>query len=421
MKLNDRNVSASKPELQPGETDVIFFDDDMPGFGLRVRASGSRTWVFQYSRNGRARKMTLGKYPGMTAQAAREIVAPLYHQVGLGRDPASEKQQAQVDHDSFGDVVALYLAAKRADIQKDDYRERTYVETARYLNKYARSLHTTQLAKVTRRDIADLLSKVVRDHGSAAANRTRSNLSALFTWAIKEGKAEANAVLGTAKREEKSRDRVLTDAELAAIWNALPDGDYSRIVRLLMLTGQRREEIGGLRWSEIAGDTINLPPNRTKNGLAHFVPLAAPARDILTTQPRGERDHVFGRGDGEGGFAGWSAAKASLDTQLADREFIYPNRRDIPEKMRPWTLHDLRRTCATGMAELGVQPHIVELVLNHISGHKGGIAGVYNRAVNGKERREALELWAKHVSALVGEGKKSGPFAVIADALPAAA
>src|SRR5262249_56400278 len=106
---------------------------DIPGFGWRVRLSVSRTWVFQYSRNGRARKMTLGKFPGITAQEARELVKPLYHQVQLGRDPASEKQQAQIDHDSFGDVVALYLAAKKADIEKGDYRERTYVETTRYL------------------------------------------------------------------------------------------------------------------------------------------------------------------------------------------------------------------------------------------------------------------------------------------------
>jgi integrase len=175
-----------------------------------------------------------------------------------------------------------------------------------------------------------------------------------------------------------------------AIWNALPEGDYGDIVRLLILTGQRREEIGGLRWSEIAGDTINLPPNRTKNGLAHFVPLSAPARAILAARPHAERDHVFGRGDGEAGFAGWSAAKASLDKRL---------------NLKPWTLHDLRRTCATGMAELGTPPHIVELVLNHISGHKGGIAGIYNHAVNGKERREALDQWATHFMQLVGKPK----------------
>src|SRR5262249_12260626 len=155
MKLNDRNVSATKPSLENGDTDYIFFDADIPGFGLRVRLSGSRTWVFQYSRNGRARKMTLGKFPGISAQEARELVKPLYHQVQLGRDPASEKQEAQIDHDSFADVVAGYLEAKKPDL-----RERTYVETTRYLMVYAHSLHGRPLANISRGDIADLLNKI---------------------------------------------------------------------------------------------------------------------------------------------------------------------------------------------------------------------------------------------------------------------
>ena len=330
MKLNDRNVSANKPALENGDTDYIFFDDDIPGFGLRVRVSGSRTWVFQYSRNGRARKMTLGKYPGITAQEARELVKPLYHQVQLGHDPASEKQEAQIDHDSFADVIAAYLEAKKREL-----RNRTYIDTTRYLmgsdeRPYARSLHKRPLANISRADIADLLNKAERDSGKATANRLRSNLSSLFTWARQEGKAENNPVEDTKKREEKSRDRVLIDVksepanfdELVAIWNALPEGDYGDIVRLLILTGQRREEIGGLRWSEIAGDTINLPPNRTKNGLAHFVPLSTPARAILAARPHAERDHVFGRGDGEAGFAGWSAAKRQSRQAAAGPETL---------------------------------------------------------------------------------------------------
>lgn len=380
MKLNDRNISATKPVLPGNVADYIFFDDDIPGFGLRVRASGSRTWVFQYSRNGRARKMTLGKYPGISASEARELVKPLYHQVQLGRDPASEKQAAQIDHDSFGDVVAAYLQAKKPDL-----RDRTYIETERYLMDSARSFHGRPLANVSRADIADLLNKAERDSGKATANRLRSNLSSLFTWAQQQGKAEGNPVMLTEKRAEQSRDRRLTGEELAAIWNALPDGDYGSIVKLLMLTGQRREEIGGLRWSEIAGDTINLPPNRTKNGMAHFIPLSAPARAILGQ--RQDRDHVFGRGDGSAGFAGWSAAKRNLDKRLPG--------------MKPWHLHDLRHAVVTGMAELGTLPHIAELVVNHQSGHRGGIAGIYNHATNGKERREALDQWAAHLLTLV--------------------
>ena len=187
---------------------------------------------------------------------------------------------------------------------------------------------------------------------------------------------------------------MLKDNELAAIWNALPASDYGAIVKLLMLTGQRRDEIGALRWSEIdlSGEgVIHLPKERTKNRRPHMVPLSPAARAILATlrEQAGDREFVFGRGEG---FSGWSASKAALEAELP--------------KMPDWTLHDLRRTAATGMGELGVPPHIVELVLNHQSGHKGGIAGVYNRAVNGKERREALDQWDKHIAALVAAKPK---------------
>ena len=152
-------------------------------------------------------------------------------------------------------------------------------------------------------------------------------------------------------------------------------------------------EIGGLRWSEIDLETgaIHLPAERTKNGKAHMVPLSKPARAILQSRPRlAGRDHVFGLGEG---FSGWSASKAALDASLP--------------KLADWTLHDLRRTAVTSMAELGTAPHVIEAVVNHLSGTKGGIAGVYNRANHYNERREALELWAKHLMSLVA-GRKSG-------------
>src|SRR5262249_42026928 len=153
-------------------------------------------------------------------------------------------------------------------------RDRTFIETERYLTDYATRLKGRPLVTISRADIADLLNDTARDSGPAAANRLRSNLSPLFTWAQQDVKAESNPGAFTQKREEQKRDRVLTDDELRAIWNAAGDGDYGTIVKLLLLTGQRREEIGGLCWSEIAGGQINLPPNRTKNGKAHFVPLS---------------------------------------------------------------------------------------------------------------------------------------------------
>jgi integrase len=190
-------------------------------------------------------------------------------------------------------------------------------------------------------------------------------------------------------RQEKSRDRVLSNDELKAIWRACSDSDFGAIVKLLILTGQRRTEIGGLAWAEIGDGEIVLPASRTKNKKAHIIPLSEPARKILRNH-QSDVSHVFGSGDR--GFTDWSKSKAALDSRLTG--------------VSDWRLHDLRRTAVTRMAELGVQPHVIEAVVNHVSGHKGGVAGIYNRAGYAKEKREALALWAEHLMALV-EGRKA--------------
>ena len=388
MRLTDRTVTSSKPELPEGKTDAIFFDEQIPGFGLRIRDGGSRKWIFQYSRDGHTKRMTLGDVSKIGATKAKEMVEQLAAKVALGLDPAAEKQEAQTHKETLGEAVAAYLKVKARELAP-----RTYIETERYLDETAEPLHGRPLENIEQKEIADLLTKIADKSGDATANRFRANLSAMYVWAAQEGKVTANPVAFTKKRAEKARERVVKDNdpnELAAIWQALPDSDYGRIVKLLMLTGQRRDEIGGLRWSEIDLEKgeINLPAERTKNGRAHMIPISKTVRAILAAQPRmAERDHVFGRGND--GFSGWSASKAALDA-------------DLP-KMDAWTLHDLRRTCATGMGELGTPPHIVELVLNHQSGHKGGIAGVYNKATNGKEKREALDQWAAHIAAVIAK------------------
>jgi integrase len=211
---------------------------------------------------------------------------------------------------------------------------------------------------------------------------------------MREGLIELNPAIGTNRADERSRERVLSDAELAVVWRACREDSYGRIVKLLMLLGQRREEIGAMADQEIRlerdGGHWSIPGERTKNSRPHEVPLPSSAAAILREAPRVKgRKSLFG--EGVGPFSGWSKARRALDARIAA----------TGTELAPWRLHDLRRTVATRMAELGIQPHVIEAVLNHVSGSKAGVAGIYNRAAYGPEKRHALNLWAAHLESVV--------------------
>jgi integrase len=195
-----------------------------------------------------------------------------------------------------------------------------------------------------------------------------------------------------------SRERVLSEQELAEIWQACRDDDYGHIIKLLILTGQRRGEIGDLSWSELDFEKgqIDLPSARTKNKLPHVVPLSTAAMGITRNLPRHtDRDLVFG--EGEGGFQGWARAKRSLDARIDARR-----RQTSKKRMPAWVIHDLRRSVNTLFNEKGIaQPHIVEAIMNHVSGHKANVAGVYNKAGYLSEKRQSLETWGKYWSTFV--------------------
>ncbi len=322
-----------------------------------------------------------------TPDSARARAKQLLGLAVGGDDPFAKPVPAE----AFGAEVERYLGKQQAAL-----KPRTYVELERHLRRDCGPLTRLRLIEIDRRTIALRLAEVETSSGPTARNRVCSSLSAFFNWAVREGLLDANPVTGTARADERgSRERVLTQAELAELWAALPQGDFGDIVCLLLLTGQRREEIGGLKWSELdlGRSLIVLPPDRTKNLRQHEVPLSRQARAILQRQPKRKgRDFIFGIG--EAGFSGWSKSKERLDQALLAAH------RKINRKAKPlpdWRLHDLRRTAATGMAELGTQPHIIEAVLNHVSGHKAGVAGIYNRARYEGEMRNALQRWADHV------------------------
>jgi integrase len=379
--------SADGLRLKPGQKERIAFDDDIPGFGLRIREGGSRTWIFQYRIGSKQRRMVLASANSAQLNLAdvRKTASKLQGRVALGQDPAKDKETARREvENTFAVFADQFLEAR-----KSSWRAGTYREARRHLTQHAKPLHSFPIAAVSQYNIAKLLEDVAKKNGGVTANRVRTSLSSLLGWIIKKGirLPEGNVASYTEKPvDEKSRDRVLSDAELKGIWKACLDDDYGAIIKLLMLTGSRANEIGALRWNEVHDEQIVLPAERTKNRRAHIIPLSDVAKKMIPPR-RADRKFVFGRHDT--GFQGWSHCKAALDQRA---------------RLEHWAVHDLRRTVATRMADLGVQPHIVEAVLNHVSGHKSGVAGIYNRATYDKEKREALNLWAEHVMATV-EGR----------------
>lgn len=405
--------TAVRVSLPPGKTEAIFFDDDLPGFGLRLRAGGKRTWIVQYRIGAKQRRHTLGTIAALNYADARKAARIRLAQVGLGRDPQAEKVEAKAQAAiTLTAVIDTYLNHKRSRL-----RPRSIAAATRYLHQHWRTLHELPINKIERREVATRLAEITVERGAIAADGARTALAALFAWALREGIAASNPVVTTNRpAQPKSRERILSDAELAEIWAACRDDDYGRIVRLLILTGQRRDEVGSMTRSEIDLDGKNwsLAPNRTKNARPHTVPLSELALAIVR-QTAWEKDRQLLFGDGQGSFSGWSKAKAALDRRILEgrQEAVKCAGRQTEniKAIEPWTLHDLRRTCATRMAELGVLPHIIEAVLNHVSGHKAGVAGVYNRSTYRVEKAQALARWAEHIRAVVeGHDRKIIPF-----------
>jgi integrase len=371
----------------PTKSDQIKFDDKFPGFGLRIRRTDGRehrTYIFQYKFGPKHHRMNCGTVGKVTAAEARE--AAQRHAAALinNKDPAQERTDIRLAAaQTVGARVADYLAAKGPAM-----KPASLDASQRHLLVHWKPLHELSMSSVTRANVAAGANAIAKTRGPVAANRARATLSAFFAWAIGEGDdLLTNPVAGTNQQEENGpRERSLSDTEVAAVWLAAPDNDYGRIVKLLMLTGCRREEIGSLQWSEINFDarTITLPADRTKNAQAHVVPLTDAALSILQEIPHRDRAYVFGRTEAR--FSGWSKSKRELDA--------------IIELKEPWTLHDLRRTVRTGLGMLGVAPHIAEAVLNHLPAK---LIRTYDRNTYAAEKRDALERWANHLAVAIAQ------------------
>ena len=380
MKLTQKTIAALA--LPAGKTEAIVFDEDLPGFGVRMRAGGTRSWIYQYKIGNQNRRITLGSLAALTPARARETAGDLHAAVRLGRDPAGEKTEGRGRAaETMGAVAQSYLT-----YQSGHLRPRSYVEVERHLLRYCKPLHGLQLVKIDRRTVAARITDVASNSGAATANRVRASLSALFSWAMRQGLCDFNPVAGTGRAPEQSRARVLDDGELKVIWNALGSDDYSAIIKLLILTGCRRDEIGSLRWCEVTGDQIVLPPQRTKGNREHRIPIVGAVRAILDGRER-DGTFVFGRQYAKP-FSGWGVSKAGLDRRI----------RAAGHQLPGWRIHDLRRSFRTGLGALGIAPHIAELAINHA---RKGIEATYDKHRYEGEIKTALTLWANQVFAIV--------------------
>jgi len=388
LRLDTKTVPALA--LGKGQRELFAWDSELAGFGLRLQGQ-RRTYIAQYRAGGHTRRVTLGTTERLTPTQAREGVRKLLARVSLGEDPQDEKAaQRTAAERTFRKVVEAYLAAKRSTL-----RPASYNVTQLYLTgPYFRPLHTHGIGEIKHPDIAAQLSAITRKHSANTAGAARRAISALFRWSMEEGWAKANPVVGTRKpADPKPRDRVLTDAELVAIWNACGDDDFGRIVRLLVLLGSRSREVGGMRANELdlEAGTWELPEERSKNHRAHLIDLPPAALQIIRMVfPLGERDHLFGV-RAHHGYTAWGHGWTALAARLKGT-------------VKPWQLRDIRRTVATRMGDIKIHPHVIEAVLNHHSGYRAGVAGVYNRSPYRDEVRAALVRWSERVLALA-EGR----------------
>jgi integrase len=366
-RLTAKSVEAAAPTNTRREIP----DDLLPGLYLIVQPSGVKSWAVRYRLHGRSHKHTIGRHPVFDLKAAREAGTKALRAVAEGRQPREQQT------DSVDAAVAQFMAQRA----RRHYRPQTLQETERLLNRHVLARwRGRKLDSISRGDIRALLDSV---SAPIMANRLHGLVSRFFNWAVALDLLTNSPVAGIRRPfAEKSRDRVLADAELRGLWLAAESIGYpfGPLIQLLVLTGQRRGEVAGMRWDEIAGDVWTLPKERTKNGKLHTVPLSRQALAIIERAPR-ICDFVL-----------------SVNGETPIKGFSKPKRRI---GVANWHLHDLRRTAASGMARLGVNLPVIERALNHVSGSFAGIVGVYQRHEFAEEKRAALQQWANYVERLM--------------------
>lgn len=390
--INKRTVDA----LKPGAAIAILWDDEVKGFGAKITPAGAITYLYQYRMGGREAKtqrFTIGAHGKLTPANARTEAKRLSVLVAQGTNPA--EAEAKRRRETVDLMFKAYSQRFHDACKGEGWRK--LVERSLRLHVWP-VLARKALPTITRADIVAVFDAMPAEQRAGRRN-VFAILRRLFRWAIGRGDIERSPMDGMETPPPvKARDRVLSDEELRRVWEAAPGCHraFGRIVRLLLVTGQRREEVTGLDWSELdrVSRTWRLPGERAKNGEPHIVPLNDLAVAELDAVAKGEkwpkRGLVFQTASGAG-FTAHSKGKAKLDQLVGN---------DGGDPFAGWRLHDLRRTLATGMQRLGVRFEVTEAILNHLSGSRAGVAGVYQRHHWTDEKRAALDAWASHLSAV---------------------
>lgn len=385
LVLTDRALNGLKPK--PGQQFELF-DRSTPGLSLRVSPGGAKCFSLCYRIAGCNRRLTIGRYPLVTLAEARKRARDALTQVARGLDPANEKIRVREQY-----------ASRLVPAVLDDFIEhhakrktRNWKETERILrSEFAAPWRKLPITLITRQAINSLVDDIVRRGTPSAANHAFAEIRKVLNWAVGQGYLSHSPCLGMkAPSKVVTRDRVLSDVEVTAVWLAAEKmgWPFGRVVHLLLLTAQRRDEVSGLRWADLNSEQRlwTQPAMRNKAGRLHVVPLSPLAFETIRSLPRVHAELIFPARGKDRPLSGFSKWKRTLDDLSG---------------VTGWTLHDLRRTAATGMAGLAVPPHIVELILNHQGGVLGGIAGIYNRFQYLDDRRLALDRWCQHVEELI--------------------
>lgn len=408
-KVTKRAVDA----LKAGPKDQFLWDEEVPGFGLKVTPAGNKLFVLQYRMGGRgspARRYKIGDYGHWTPDGAREEAKRLRRDyVDKGIDPLSARdERRQVSSVlAFGPYVDRFLA----DYAKRN-RKASYDDAEAVFRLHLRPFFKSKpLPSIGRSDLAALFDTLPPER-VALRRKVYALLSRMLRWAVGRGDLDRSPLEGfEVPPAPLSRDRVLKDAELRLAWLAAGNLGYpfGPLYRLLMGTGQRREEVSGLDWKELhrANGEWHLPASRAKNGIAgiiHLSPLMVAELDRIAGGNKWPRQGLVFTTTGSTAVSGYSRGKSRLDKQMLDltrNEAEQAGEDPRHVEIEPWRVHDLRRTLATGLQRLGVRFEVTEAILNHVSGSKSGVAGVYQRHDWRAEKRDALNAWAVHVERVI--------------------